>query len=79
LSYLDKLKRHEQREARSPLVDEQTSLLQSGDRITWQGSDGKANNGVVDFLHTYPGEVWIFCTLPDGGWIALNAKYVRKE
>ena len=53
--------------------------LVPGDRITWQGSDGKAHDGVVDFLHTYPGEVWAFCTLPDGEWCAVNTKHCTKS
>ena len=56
-----------------------TPPLQPGDRITWQGSDGKAHAGVVDLLQTYPGEVWAFCTRPDGEWCALNTKYLKRE
>jgi len=52
--------------------------LQPGDRITWKRADGKTNNGVIDFLHIYPGEVWAFCTLPDGQWCAVNTKYCTK-
>jgi hypothetical protein len=61
------------REARSPV-----SAVQPGNRLTWQGSDGKTHDGLVDFLHNYPGEVWAFCSLPDGGWTAVNVKYIRK-
>lgn len=53
-------------------------LLVPGHRITWQGSDGKASDDVIDFLQTYPGEVWAFCTRPDGEWCAVNVKYIRK-
>lgn len=56
----------------------ETNLLVPGDRITWQGSEGKAHIGVIDFLHAYPSEVWAFCTLPDGRWTALNIKQIRK-
>jgi hypothetical protein len=52
--------------------------IQPGDRITWQRADGKTLKGVIDFLQTYPGEVWAFCTLPDGRWTALNVKHIRK-
>ena len=55
------------------------SAIQPGDRITWQRSDGKVHAGVVDFLHTSPGEVWAFCTVPDGGWSAVNVKYILKR
>ena len=52
--------------------------IEPGDQITWQGSDGTAHAGVVDFLQTYPGEVWAFCTRPDGEWCALNTKYLKR-
>ena len=51
--------------------------IQPGDRITWQRVDGREQTGVIDFLQTYPGEVWAFCTRPDGGWSAVNMKYIR--
>ena len=53
--------------------------IQPGDRITWQGADGKVNDGVIDFLQTYPGEVWAFCTRPDGEWCAVTVKYILKQ
>lgn len=53
--------------------------LVPGSKITWQGSDGKAHDGVVDFLQTYPDEVWAFCTRPDGEWCALNTKHCTKS
>ena len=56
-----------------------TFSLVPGNRITWQRADGKGNDAVVDFLHAYPGEVWAFCTLPDGEWCAVNTKYCSKS
>jgi hypothetical protein len=53
------------------------TTIQPGDRITWQGSDGKVNDGVIDFLHACPGETWAFCTLPDGRWCAVNTNCLR--
>ena len=54
--------------------------LAPGDQITWQiGAGGKVKKGVVDFLHTYPGEAWAFCTLPDGRWTAVNVKHILKR
>jgi len=57
----------------------EASPLAPGSRITWQGSDDKSHAGVVDFLHAYPGEVWAFCTRPDGEWSAVNTKYLKRE
>jgi len=54
------------------------STIQPDDRITWLGSDGKVNNAMVDFLHSYPGETWAFCMLPDGRWCAVNTKHCTK-
>jgi hypothetical protein len=62
------------REAGSPAIS-----VQPGDRITWQGSEGQPNVGVIDFLHAYPGEVWAFCILPDDTWCAVNVKYCTKS
>jgi hypothetical protein len=54
--------------------------VQPGNRITWQGADGKDRSGVVDFLHTdADGTLWAFCTCPDGGWVAVNTKYATKK
>lgn len=50
-----------------------------GDRITWTRGDLTVQQGVVDFLQTYPGEVWAFCTRTDGGWSAVNVKYIQKK
>lgn len=52
---------------------------QPGDRITWQGNEGGERSGVIDFLQTYPGELWAFCTLHDGGRTAVNVKYILKR
>lgn len=60
-------------------VNDHAAPLASGNRITWQGSDGKVNHGVIDFLHAYPGEVWAFCTLPDGRWCAVNTNHCTKS
>lgn len=61
----------------SPLHAHQGQALAPGARITWTTGKG-TQEGAIDFLHVYPGEVWAFCTLPDGGWIAVNAKYCNK-
>jgi hypothetical protein len=60
-------------------VDDHAAPLASGNRITWQGSNGKVNDAVIDFLHPYPGELWAFCTLPDGEWCAVNTTYLKRE
>jgi hypothetical protein len=52
--------------------------IQPGDRITWQRADGGKQSGVIDFLHPSHGEVWAFCTRPDGEWTAVNVTYIRK-
>jgi hypothetical protein len=61
-------------------VEEKTTTraLAPGDRIEWERADLTVQHGVVDFLQTYPGEVWAFCTLPDRRWSAVNVKYIRK-
>lgn len=59
-------------------ADELTPPLAHCNRITWQGADGREQTAVIDFVQTYPGEVWAFCTRPDGEWTAVNVKYIRK-
>lgn len=59
-------------------VEEPTPTLATGNRIAWQGADGREQTGVIDFLHSYAGEVWAFCTLPDGEWRAVNVKFILK-
>jgi hypothetical protein len=85
--YLDKIRQHERMQPIETVKTEEglkrqqpfdpIPTIQPGDRITWRGSDGKVNKGVIDFFHTYPGEVWAFCTLPDGEGTAVNVKYMR--
>ena len=70
MNYLEKLKHLRQRP--------DGSTIQAGDRITWTRGDLTVQQGVVDFLHTDPGEMWAFCTLPDGRWTAVNVKNIRK-
>ena len=53
--------------------------IQPGDRIEWERADLTVQHGVIDFFQTYPGEVWAFCTLPDGKWTAVNTKYILKR
>ena len=52
--------------------------IQPGDRIEWERADLTVQHGVIDFLQTYSGEVWAFCTLSDGGWTTVNVKNIRK-
>ena len=61
-------------------VDDATGLtpLHPGTRLNWDGADGKTHEGVVDFLHVSHGDVWAFCTCPDGEWCAVNMKHVKK-
>lgn len=65
--------------ALAPTQAQAAPPLAPGSRITWQRFDGKAQSGVVDFLHTYPGEVWAFCGLSDGEWCALNVKCILSK
>ena len=52
------------------------SSAQPGDRITWQRADGKATDGVIDFLHAdHDGSRWAFCSVADR-WVAVNTKFV---
>lgn len=53
--------------------------IQPGDRIKWERADLTIQHGVVDFLQTYPGEGWAFCTCPDGEGCAVNTKYAKRE
>lgn len=58
------------------LADDTAPTLHPGDRIKWERADLTVHHGVVDFLQTYPGEVWAFCSLPDGMWTAVNTTYI---
>ncbi|HKC93298.1 MAG TPA: hypothetical protein VKB81_04670 [Nitrospira sp.] len=55
--------------------------LEPGDRITWQGADGKPRGpAIVEFIHTdIEGRVWAFYSLPDGGSGAVNTKYPSRR
>jgi hypothetical protein len=62
-----------------PKVRAITPVIHSGDLIEWQRADLSIQRGGVDYLHTDDaGQQWAFCTRPDGGWTAVNAKYIRK-
>ena len=54
--------------------------IQVGDRIEWQRADLTIQTGEVDYLHVdAEGKTWAFCTLPDGGWSAVNVQYIWKK
>jgi hypothetical protein len=86
--YFDKIRQHERMQPIETVKTQEMlkrqqpfdpiPTIQPSDRITWKGSDGKANNGVIEFLHSCPGEAWAFCSRSDGGWSAVNVKYIRK-
>jgi hypothetical protein len=60
-------------------VDPLSTSLYPGSVITWKGADLTVRQGIVDFLHPdADGLVWVFVTMPDGGWAAVNSKYVEK-
>lgn len=49
-----------------------------GDRITWQGPDGKQRGpATVDFLHP-DDPAWACVTLTDGTWGWVKLKYVTR-
>jgi hypothetical protein len=53
--------------------------LSPGSLITWEGADGTIRSGGVDFLHTNAdGTVWAFVTTSDGGWAAVDTKYLDR-
>ena len=53
--------------------------VRSGSWVTWLDPDGRERSGLVDYIHTYPDELWAFCTLPEGRWTAVNVKYILKR
>ena len=68
MNYLDKLKHLTQRPDTGPTI-------QVGDWIEWQRT-GTVQQGTVDFLHdATDGTRWIFVTLTDKTWAAVNARY----
>ncbi|MEO7860040.1 MAG: hypothetical protein ABIU05_06270 [Nitrospirales bacterium] len=54
-------------------------VCRPGSILTWTRTDGGQHTGVVDFLHAAPtGTAWAFVTVSDGGWAAVNVKFVRE-
>ena len=86
--YLDLIRQHERTQPIETVKAEEAlkrqqpldpiHTCQPGDRITWLGPDGRERSGLADFLHPYPGEVWAFCSRPDGEWCAVNTKYAKR-
>jgi len=55
-----------------------TPTIAVGSQITWQRA-GKAQQGVVDYLHTdADGTMWAFATTGET-WAAVNMKYVTQR
>lgn len=53
--------------------------IQPGDQITWTRADGTTPIGLVDCLHVdLDGSTWVFVTLPDETWTAVNLKIVQR-
>ena len=52
------------------------ATIQAGATITWTKA-GVVQTGVVDFMHIdETGRPWSFVTLADGGWAAVNMRYI---
>jgi len=53
------------------------TLPDPGSWITWQRADGTQPAGLLDFTHIdQDGCCWLFVTLLDGGWAAVNRRYM---
>jgi hypothetical protein len=51
----------------------------NGPRISWQRADGTQHTATIDLLHIdADGALWAFVTMQDGGWAAVNAKYLER-
>ena len=58
---------------------EQIVPLVCNQPICWKSADGSARCGVVDFWHVEPdGTQWVFVTMPDGRWAAVNLRYIKE-
>lgn len=80
--YLDKVRRAEQNGPglTKGLGSAGSVSIRPGAVMTWEGPDGKRRGpAVVDFVHTdQDGSCWLFVTLLDGGWAAVNSRYAQK-
>jgi hypothetical protein len=53
-----------------------TPVIYPGDRVSWQRR-GTVQQGCVDFLHDdADGTTWVYCTLADRSWAAVNLRYL---
>jgi hypothetical protein len=55
-----------------------SSMIEPGTAITWEGADFSVRHGVVDFVDLdTDGTAWVFVTMPDGCWAAVNLRYAK--